>query len=256
MPKYKCPSVGDCDKANTGEIFERTAAEDIRCPECSTPMVLQSQNKTSTPANLKIVTIAAVAVFAVVAGVGGGLYYKKSHAVASTEVAAATTATAASAPVPATPVMPVAEKQSASASAAGHAGGIAPSDTEITAQRKDSDTKLTQGDAQGAESESNQVAAKEMIKVAIAQMSQGKLDDAEKELNDAAARDPKQSLVYYNMGVLRLKQGRKDEALKQFEASFLNGFNYFDEIAKDPDLDAIRNDPRFIALVKKYRTMV
>jgi predicted Zn-dependent protease len=139
---------------------------------------------------------------------------------------------------------------------AGNGGSIAPSDTEITAQRKDSDTKLSQGDAPGAESESNQVAAKEMVKVAIAQMAQGKLNDAEKELNDAAARDPKQSLVYYNMGVLRLKQGRTDEALKQFEASFLNGFNYFDEMAKDPDLDAIRNDPRFIALVKKYRTTV
>lgn len=238
MPKYKCPSVGDCDKANTGEIFERTAAEDIRCPECATLMVLQDQNKSASPANPKIIAIAAVAVFVVVAGVGGGLYYKKSHAGAATEVAAAATTAAASVP------------------AAGNAGGIAPSDAEITAQRKDSDTKLSQGNAQGAESESNQVAAKEMVKVAIAQMSQGKLDDAEKELNDAATRDPKQSLVYYNMGVLRLKQGRTDDALKQFEASFLNGFNYFDEMAKDPDLDAIRNDPRFIALVKKYRTTV
>ncbi|MFM0119368.1 MULTISPECIES: tetratricopeptide repeat protein [unclassified Paraburkholderia] len=98
------------------------------------------------------------------------------------------------------------------------------------------------------------MAAKEMVKVAIAQMSQGKLDDAEKELSDAAARDPKQSLVYYNMAVLRLKQGRTDDAFKELEASFLNGFSYFDEMQKDPDLDAIRNDPRFTALIKKYRT--
>jgi tetratricopeptide (TPR) repeat protein len=124
----------------------------------------------------------------------------------------------------------------------------------ITAQRKDSDAKLSNGDASGAESASNQVAAKEMVKVAIAQMSQGKLDDAEKELSDAAARDPKQSLVYYNMAVLRLKQGRTDDAFKELEASFLNGFSYFDEMQKDPDLDAIRNDPRFTALIKKYRT--
>lgn len=255
MPKYKCPSVGDCDKANTGEIFERTAAEDIRCPECSTLMVLQDRNKPTSRTNPKMVAIATAAVFVVVAGVGGGLYYKKSHAAGATEVAAEATV-AASVPAPTTPVAPVAEAQPTNAPVAGNAGGIAPSDTEIASQRKDSDTKLTQGDAQGAESESNQVAAKEMVKVAIAQMSQGKLDDAEKELNDAAARDPKQSLVYYNMGVLRLKQGRTDDALKQFEASFLNGFNYFDEMAKDPDLDAIRNDPRFIALVKKYRTTV
>ena len=38
------------------------------------------------------------------------------------------------------------------------------------------------GDASGAESASNRAAAKEMIKVAIADMAQGKLDAAEKEL--------------------------------------------------------------------------
>jgi predicted Zn-dependent protease len=90
--------------------------------------------------------------------------------------------------------------------------------------------------------------------VAIADMAQGKLDDAEKQLDDAKARDPKQSLVYYNLGVLRLKQSRTDDALTQFEASFLNGFQYFDAMAQDPDLDGIRQDPRFVALVKKYRS--
>jgi hypothetical protein len=47
---------------------------------------------------------------------------------------------------------------------------------------------------------------------------------------------------------------RTDDAFKELEASFLNGFSYFDEMQKDPDLDAIRNDPRFTALIKKYRT--
>jgi hypothetical protein len=259
MPNYKCPSVGDCDKANTGEIFERTAAEDLRCPECSTLMVLQDQGKTSTGVNIRAVGLVVAAVFVVVAGVGGGLYYKKSHGAAASDVSASVatpdTVAAASTPVPTTAVTPVAVNQPASGATAS-AGGIAPTEAEIASLRKDSDAKLSNGDAQGAESESNQVAAKEMVKVAIAEMSQGKLDDAEKELNEAAARDPKQSLVYYNMGVLRLKQGRTDDALKQFEASFLNGFSYFDEMAKDPDLDSIRNDPRFVALVKKYRTTV
>jgi hypothetical protein len=249
MPKYKCPSVGDCSKANAGELFERSAAEDIRCPECSTLMVLQEPGKGAKPPIPKPVAIAAAAAVVIVAGIGGGFYLKKSHAVVNTVAATVPTPT-----TPASSPAPVAENQPASAPPAAKAGGIAPSDAEITAQRKDSDAKLSQGDAQGAESTSNQVAAKEMVKVAIAQMSQGKLDDAEKELDEAKTRDPKQSLVYYNMGILRLKQGRTDDALKAFEASFLNGFTYFDEMAKDPDLDAIRRDPRFVALVKKYRT--
>jgi hypothetical protein len=250
MPNYKCPSVGDCDKANTGEVFVRTPAEDLRCPECSTLLVLQkSPGGEKTASNVKLIAGAVAAVIVIVAGVGGGFYYKKSHAATD----AATAAVPAAAAPASSPAL-VAATEPASASTAASAGGIAPSDAEITMQRKDSDTKLSQGDAQGAESASNQVAAKEMVKVAIAQMSQGKLGEAEKQLDDAAVRDPKQSLVYYNMGVLRLKQGRTDDALKQFEASFLNGFTYFDEMQKDPDLDAIRQDPRFIALVKKYRT--
>jgi hypothetical protein len=245
MPTYKCPTVGDCERANNGEIFVRSPGEDLKCPECSTLLVPQIAGGKSGP-DKKIIAAAIAAGVVVIAGaVGGGLYYKKSHA-AKTEVVEAA-APAAASDTPAAPA-------SASTPAQATAVGISPSDADINAQRKDSDAKLSQGDAPGAESASNQVAAKEMVKVAIAQMSQGKLDDAEKELNDAATRDPKQSLVYYNMAVLRLKQGRTDDAFKQLEASFLNGFSYFDEMQKDPDLDAIRNDPRFIALVKKYRT--
>ncbi|MEM5340577.1 tetratricopeptide repeat protein [Paraburkholderia azotifigens] len=247
MPIYKCPTVGDCEKANSGEIFVRSPGEDLKCPECSTLLVPRITGGKSGP-DKKIIAAAIAAGIVVIAGaVGGGLYYKKSHAAKVEVVAAADPAAASEAP---------AAPASASAPAQATTVGISPSDADINAQRKDGDTKLSQGDAPGAESASNQVAAKEMVKVAIAQMSQGKLDDAEKELNDAATRDPKQSLVYYNMAVLRLKQGRTDEAFKELEASFLNGFSYFDEMQKDPDLDTIRNDPRFIALVKKYKTTV
>ena len=247
MPTYKCPTVGDCERANNGEIFVRSPGEDLKCPECATVLVPQIAGSISGP-DRKVIAAAIAAGVVVIAGaVGGGLYYKKSHAAKAEVVEAAVAAPASD--VPAAPA-------SASTPAQTTTVGISPSEADINAQRKDSDTKLSQGDAPGAESASNQVAAKEMVKVAIAQMLQGKLDDAEKELNDAVTRDPKQSLVYYNMAVLRLKQGRPDDALKELEASFLNGFSYFDEMQKDPDLDAIRNDPRFIALVKKYRTTV
>jgi hypothetical protein len=249
MPTYKCPTIGDCERANAGEIFVRSPGEDLHCPDCSTLLEPQTSAVAKGPNKKLIATAVAVAVVAVI-GAGGGFFYKRSHSApeATSQAMAAPFDGAASA----TPA--VIANPAASAPVAATNVGISPSEADISAQRKDSDTKLSQGDASGAESASNQVAAKEMVKVAIAQMSQGKLEDAEKELSDAAIRDPKQSLVYYNMAVLRLKQGRTDDALKQFEASFLNGFAYFDEMQKDPDLDGIRNDPRFTALVKKYRT--
>jgi hypothetical protein len=249
MPNYKCPTVGDCGKANAGEIFVLGPGEDLRCPECSTPLELRTTAAPKGP-NLKLIG-AAVAVAVVVVAVAGGVYYKQSHAVP--EAAVATQSVVPEQAPASVPAAAAAAATPVSGPATANNVGIAPSDAEISAQRKDGDAKLAQGDASGAESSSNQAAAKEMVKVAIAQMSQGRLDDAEKELNDASVRDPKQSLVYYNMGVLRLKQGRTDDALKQLEASFLNGFTYFDEMQKDPDLDSIRSDPRFVALVKKYR---
>jgi tetratricopeptide (TPR) repeat protein len=245
MPTYKCPTLGDCERANSGEIFTRSPGEDLRCPGCSTLLELQAAPQRGAGLEKRII-IAAVAVAVLAIAGGGGYYYKKSHA--NTAEATAATDSTTSAPV----VTAAASASTEPAMAA--TGGIAPTDADIGAQRKDGDAKLSQGDASGAEQASNQAAAKEMVKVAIAEMTQGKLDDAEKELTDATTRDPKQPLAYYNLAVLRLKQGRTDDALKEFEASFLNGFTYFDEMAKDPDLDGIRNDPRFVALVNKYRS--
>lgn len=248
MPIYKCPTLGDCDRANLGEIFTRAPGEDLHCPGCSTLLELQPERPTVRSLDKRVIAGAVAVALLAIAGGGGGYYYKTSHAkqagVAATTAVAKTTASSIAVSATSVSTTPV---------PAGN-GGIAPADADINAQRKEGDAKLSQGDAAGAESVSNQAAAKEMIKVAIAEMAQGKLGNAEKELTDAAARDPKQPLVYYNMAVIRLKQGRTDDALKEFEASFLNGFTYFDEMAKDPDLDGIRNDPRFLALVNKYRS--
>ena len=56
-----------------------------------------------------------------------------------------------------------------------------------------------------------------------------------------------------SLAVLRLKQGRRDDALKEFEASFMAGFSHFDKMDQDPDLDGLRKDARFTELVAQYR---
>lgn len=133
--------------------------------------------------------------------------------------------------------------------------GITPPDAETKALRQESQEKLTSGDAVSAEQVSSKAASNEMLKLAIAKMAQGKLDEAEKDLVEARARDPKQSLVYYNTAILRLKQARVDDALNEFEASFVAGFSYFDQMDQDRDLDSLRKNPRFTNLVTKYRTL-
>jgi len=132
--------------------------------------------------------------------------------------------------------------------------GIAPSDEETRILREQGQQQLAGGDAERAASSSGRAAVNELLKLAIANMAQDKLDEAEKDLVQARARGPKEPLVYYNTAILRLKQGRTEDAIDQFEASFMAGFSHFDKLAQDRDLDALRNIPRFAALVKQYDT--
>ena len=92
-----------------------------------------------------------------------------------------------------------------------------------------------------------------MIKTAVAKMGQGDLDGAEKELMQARERDATEPLVYYNLGIVRLRQQQPEEALKQLEAAFMAGFKHFDAMDKDTDLDDLRSKPKFKELVTLYR---
>lgn len=237
MAKYKCPTLGDCDKANSGEIFERSPGEDLKCPECATTLEPQM---TSTPpggGSKRVPVIAAVAVLALLAG---GAYFYSQREPAPAVVAGE--------------AAPVASEPAAAPAVAKSSAGIAPSDEETRALRQQGQDQLTAGDAQGAASASSRAAVNELLKVAIANMAQGKLDEADKDLAQARERGPKEPLVYYNTAILRLKQGRTDDAIDQFEASFMAGFSHFDKLAQDRDLDALRETPRFAALVKQYDT--
>lgn len=216
MAKYKCPNLGECDHANRNEIFERAPGEDLKCHGCGKlldPISVPVPDFDSSK-TLRIV----IGIVVLIAIAGGGYYLWH--------------------PTPTPTVAP---------------SGIAPASSETKALSKQSQDKLTSGDAVGAEEVGSRAAANEMIKLAIAKMTQGKLEEAEKDLREAHVRDPSQSLASYNLAILRLKQGRHDDALKEFEASFIAGFSYFDKMDQDPDLDAVRKDARFTKLVALYR---
>lgn len=248
MANYKCRAYGDCHYADSGEVFVRAPGDDLRCPGgCDTTLELDRGTKPppgdeSTRGQFPVAAVVAGVVLLLGGAGGGGYYYVTHHQPPPIHEVKQTPTTA----VPATPTAP------APVVTASGPGGIAPSDAQIAELRNSSAARLTHGDAAGAEAASNDAAAKEMIKVAIADMQQGKLDDAEQALNNARARDSNQPLVYYNLSVLRLRQGRTDDALKELRTSFEYGFRAFDAMAKDPDFNGVRNDPRFVALLKQY----
>ena len=242
MAKYKCPTLGDCDKANSGEIFERSPGEDLKCPNCATLMELQSTTSTGGGSGKKTLPIMIGAAALVLLAGGGYVYSSRSKAVTVTAESPDAAVATATGPAPSPGPGPAA------------AAGIAPSDAETKALRQQGEAQLASGDAEQAATASSRAAVNELLKLAIANMTQGKLDEAGKVLAQARERGPKEPLVYYNTAILRLREGRTDDALKEFEASFMAGFNHFDMLEKDHDLDELRKSPRFAALIKQYDT--
>lgn len=228
--QYRCAELAECSRALAGELFERKADDDLKCPGCGKQLVPVGGGspggaRSSGGSAGKFAAIGA----AVVLLAGGGWFMTRSGS---------------------TPA-PVAASAAPAASPSGQ--GLAPSDADLAKQKQEGQAALAGGQASAAESSSTKAAANEMVKAGIARMAMGKLDEAEKSFRAAIDIDPKQSLAYYNVGILRLRQGRTDDALKEFEASFMAGFSYFDKLEQDTDLDPIRKDPRFVELLARYK---
>lgn len=254
MYKYKCKSVGDCSVANRGEFITSEALlNDPKCNDCGCALELIDEGGSGanggsgrTGSKARIV-VAAVATVVVLAG-GGAWYALGTGGKDSTVAETATIALVAPPPVVAEPVEPPAAALTPTT-----AGGIQPSDSDTSIARREADQKLSNGEFSEAEQKAARAAALEMIKTAVAKMGQGDLVGAEKELMQARERDATESLIYYNLGIVRLRQQQPEEALKQLEAAFMAGFKHFDAMDKDTDLDSLREQPKFKELVNLYR---
>ena len=67
----------------------------------------------------------------------------------------------------------------------------------------------------------------------------------------ARAMDPEDSGVLYNVACVYTMLGENDEAIACLEKSVSNGFGHREWLENDSDLDPLRSDPRFKALLSK-----
>ena len=64
---------------------------------------------------------------------------------------------------------------------------------------------------------------------------------------------PKDATVHYNLACDYSLLRRADECLATLEKALKLGYRAFSHMMKDPDLDHIRKDPRYAALIAAYR---
>lgn len=249
MYKYICKSVGDCSIADRGEpITSETMLNDPKCEVCTGPLELMEESGASASSannGTKRGVIAAGAVAALaIAGIGGWYaWHSKTDPQESLKTVSSQESTAPSQEAVTPTTEPITQTVG---------GGIAPSEAETSAARSASSISLGNAEFSEAEKKAARAAALEMIKTAVAKMGQGDLTGAEKELMQAKERDAAESLIYYNLAIVRLRQKQPEEALKQLEAAFMAGFSHFDAMDQDQDLDPLRNNPKFKELMQTY----
>ncbi len=78
------------------------------------------------------------------------------------------------------------------------------------------------------------------------------LEDVEKLDADETTKANIRQLAHYNTACAYALKGEKQAALDSFERALAAGFDDFEHIARDSDLDAIRGEPRFRELVTKH----
>ena len=82
-------------------------------------------------------------------------------------------------------------------------------------------------------------------------MRLGQREEATERARRASTIDPEDSGVLYNVGCVHALAGSTDEALDHLDKAIQNGFGQREWVENDSDWDAVRNEPRFQALLRK-----
>ena len=79
----------------------------------------------------------------------------------------------------------------------------------------------------------------------------GKVEEGLQVDKDLSLLCPFESEVWYNLGCSYALTGRKEEAFDALDHAIRLGYEDPDWMARDRDLESLREDPRFEKLVKK-----
>lgn len=93
----------------------------------------------------------------------------------------------------------------------------------------------------------------DLIREAERRLAADKLSEAETLLTQARKQYGNDPLVDYNFAILHMRHGDPDGAVRSLRDAFLHGFRAFQLLDASPDLAPLGNDPRYMALLTRYR---
>lgn len=85
---------------------------------------------------------------------------------------------------------------------------------------------------------------------AITLTQAGKLDEAKIEAARALELSPGDPLMMYNAACFYARLGEKNLALETLKNAVTSGFEFYEWIKRDPDLESIRSEPEYIEFMK------
>jgi tetratricopeptide (TPR) repeat protein len=81
----------------------------------------------------------------------------------------------------------------------------------------------------------------------------GRLEDSIAACKKAVLIDPDCTAAYYDLACYYSLLAKREQSLAAMEMAFCKGFSDFEWVLKDPDLEALRQNPEFMLLMKSYR---
>jgi serine/threonine protein kinase/Flp pilus assembly protein TadD len=78
----------------------------------------------------------------------------------------------------------------------------------------------------------------------------GKIEEAKKEAEKAISLNPTDPLMHYNSACFYAQIGEKQLSLDSLKNAISSGYQNYEWMRRDPDLDSLRNEPEYIELIK------
>ncbi len=91
---------------------------------------------------------------------------------------------------------------------------------------------------------------------AVAYMQQKKFNKAMDDLKEGVRINPKNATLHYNFVALYSLQNQLDRALDSLDRCLELGFNNYDALRADPDLNNVRKHPEFRKILEKHKVFL